>query len=496
MRSSDSEYTLCPLAPAHLAVLGTAAATAALLAFRPRFAFLPAALFVLFFLPAALFLPRLRLFLPVISRGRRSRPLAALTFDDGPDPETTPLLLNFLEERSIRAAFFVTGEKAEKHPGLVRDILARGHEIGNHSFSHNVFLMLRRRKTLEGEIVRCQKVLAVHGVRPLAFRPPVGVTSFGLFGALLRTGLYCVGFSRKPADYGNRRLAGLSRRALRGLKAGDVILLHDASPGPGFDTERWLGEMEAVILGLENRGLKAALLSEVLQRPVMEPLPPGVDSSPDPVRVFYDALAERYDREQDLAFFSPVRRAEEERFTAGIGRFLRPAHSVLEIGAGTGRFTLPLAGRCRRVLAVDPSPRMLRLLESKAREKGLGNIETFSGRVGDLPIREPFDVVCSFSSFEYITDLPGLFRKIRPFLKDGGVLYFITARRSFFRFFAQVGNALRQGVWLHARGRRRTAALLERAGFSPVVLASFGSKSFIRSGALLEAAAIKKEKTP
>ncbi|OGD10129.1 MAG: hypothetical protein A2Y86_01580 [Candidatus Aminicenantes bacterium RBG_13_62_12] len=495
MRSPEREYTLCPLAPMHVFALGTLVLVAALLLFKPRFALIPAAVFAFLFL-AGLFRPCLQFFLPVICRGRRDRPLAALTFDDGPDPATTPFLLKLLAEHSVKAAFFVSGEKAEKHPELIREILGRGHEIGNHTYGHDVFLMLRRRAVVEREVARCQEVLSKHGIRPLAFRPPVGITSFGLFGILLRQGLFCAGYGVRPADYGNRRLGGLSLRIVRRIKAGDVILLHDAAPGADFDTGRWLAEVKAVIEGTANRGLKTAPLSEVLQRSVMESLRAGCDEPPDSVRFFCDALADRYDEEQEHVLFSRVRRAEEKRFAERIGMFLPPSASVLEIGAGTGRFTLPLSERCRTVLAVDPSPRVLRLLESKARERGAGNIDTFSGRLGELPPRDPFDMVCSFSSFEYVADLEKLLLQIRPFLKEGGILYFITARRSGLRFFAQVGNAMRQGIWMHARSRRRVAGMLKRAGFSPVSLSSFGPRTAIAGGSLLEAAARKQDGSP
>jgi peptidoglycan/xylan/chitin deacetylase (PgdA/CDA1 family) len=219
---------------------------------------------------AAPFFPKLRFFVPVIVHGDRNDPRVALTFDDGPDQATTPALLRLLSRHRITAAFFPVGRKAERHPELVRAILDAGHEIGNHTYGHDVFLMLRRAGVIRAEVAAGADVLRNSGIRPLAFRPPVGITNPVLCRVLRETGSYCVGFRRHPADFGNRRLHGLHRRVLRNVRAGDILLLHDGRGSGRFEVERWLGEVEAVIQGLAVRGLEPAVLSDVIRRPVMD----------------------------------------------------------------------------------------------------------------------------------------------------------------------------------------------------------------------------------
>jgi peptidoglycan-N-acetylglucosamine deacetylase len=482
---AERSATICPLSLFHIVAVGTVPLVLVFLVRNPRWAWLPIVSLVILSAVAS-FWPRLGFYLPVTTRGSRSRPGVALTFDDGPDPVSTPPLLKLLAERSVKATFFLIGQRAEEHPELVRRILAQGHEVGNHSYGHDVFLMLRGSKRLAVQIAKGQNALKDFGVRPLAFRPPVGITNPRLFGALLREGMFCVCFKRRPADFGNRRVRGLAKRVLRRLRAGDILALHDRAPKTGIPVETWLAEVDRVISGTTARGLKPALLSEVLQKPIMESVRSENLTTADPVRVFYDSLAPSYDNEQERGPGSWTRRAERERVAEHLEPLLGDTWTALEIGAGTGRLTLPLAKRCRRVLALDVSLGMLRVLEEKARSGGIKNIEAVQGDLANLQTKERFDLVCSFSAFEYIPDLETYMRRVKPFLKTDGVLYFVTARRSLFRFFAQVGNALRQGVWLRARSAGEVKKTLKKAGFRPEAISAFGMRSIINGGLLLE----------
>ena len=87
---------------------------------------------------AAPFIPTCSFFLPVISRGTCSRKAVALTFDDGPDPLTTPELLRLLKKHRVSATFFVTGHRVVRYPQLTKDIIAQGHSLANHSFHHDM----------------------------------------------------------------------------------------------------------------------------------------------------------------------------------------------------------------------------------------------------------------------------------------------------------------------------------------------------------------------
>ncbi|MBI5542956.1 MAG: polysaccharide deacetylase family protein [Deltaproteobacteria bacterium] len=218
---------------------------------------------------AAPFFPVWSFFLPIVTRGPRERPAVALTFDDGPDPRVTPALLDLLARYGARAAFFVVGRNAEAHPEVMARIRAAGHEVGNHSLSHDPILMLRSARLLQSEIAACQAILQRQGVTALAFRPPVGITNPRLPPVLERLGLGCVCFSCRPLDFGNRRVAGLAAKVLGSVAPGDVVLLHDVMPGTGVTVEDWLSEIEKILVGLQARGLKPVALSQLIGRPLM-----------------------------------------------------------------------------------------------------------------------------------------------------------------------------------------------------------------------------------
>ncbi|MHB8771776.1 MAG: polysaccharide deacetylase family protein [Syntrophales bacterium] len=272
------------LSPALGTGIAAFALSGALLALRPDLAVLPLGLFVVVCFAASLF-PGAGFFLTVTSRGSGEGRAVALSFDDGPDPEVTPLLLDLLDRHRLGAAFFVIGEKAGRHPGLVRETLRRGHEVANHSYRHDPLLMFRSRLRIRDEISRTQEALALAGIRPRVFRPPVGVTGPRLAGVLAELGLECVTFSCRAADFGNRRIASLGRTILRRVRPGAIILFHDVSPPGTGRVAEWLAQVEAVIAGLRAGGYEIVPLSVLIGRAVMERLPqPAGDFSltPDP----------------------------------------------------------------------------------------------------------------------------------------------------------------------------------------------------------------------
>jgi peptidoglycan/xylan/chitin deacetylase (PgdA/CDA1 family) len=219
---------------------------------------------------AAPFFPRFGFFLPVISRGISNKNAVALSFDDGPDPLVTPHVLQLLLKHRIKATFFVTGQRAAEHPDLIKEILRHGHAIGNHSYIHDNLLMFRRTQTIAGEIASAQNVLSDFGIVPLAFRPPVGITGPRLRPALLDSGLVTVNFSCRACDGGNRWIKNLSKKILKRIRPGDIVVLHDVRPPEQFDLAYWLKEMDLVVSGLKNKGLAVLPLNEIIGRPVMK----------------------------------------------------------------------------------------------------------------------------------------------------------------------------------------------------------------------------------
>lgn len=234
-----------------------------------RLAAIPLTGFVLICM-AAPFFPSFGFFAPVIHKGTGSSKSVTLTFDDGPDPLTTPLLLDLLEKRKVKATFFVIGEKAAAHPELIDRIIQKGHLLGNHSFRHSTGIFFRKVSAVVKDMAATQNVLRNHGVQPLVYRPPVGIVSPRLWPALKKTGLTLITFSNRPLDRGNRRLSNLANRVLQRLEDGDIVLLHDTRPPNKEKISLWLHEVEAVVDGIEARGMRVVPLPDLIGMPIMK----------------------------------------------------------------------------------------------------------------------------------------------------------------------------------------------------------------------------------
>jgi len=218
---------------------------------------------------AACFLPETNFLGPVISRGRTGQPFVSLTFDDGPSEEVTRRVLDLLDRHRIKATFFVSGINAQNHPDIMADILDRGHDVGNHSFNHFPFLMFRSRQALYREIAEAQNILRSQGIETKAFRPPVGIVNPKLSPVLISLDMFCITFSCRAFDAGNRRIKNLSTRILNKVKADDIVLLHDI-PGPeDGDGEYFLKELEGIITGIKNKGLRIVPLGKLISREFM-----------------------------------------------------------------------------------------------------------------------------------------------------------------------------------------------------------------------------------
>lgn len=258
-----------PSKPTPAEISGAAALLLALLLslFSPTLAVLPLALFLLACL-AAPFLAGYGFFLPVISRGSPEGKQVALTFDDGPWPTSTPILLDLLARHNLQATFFVVGRQAEKHPELIAAILAQGHGIGNHSLRHDSLLMLRSPKALQEDIHATQEILQKSGVTPCVFRPPTGITNPRLKQVLALENLLAVNYSCRAMDGGNRNIDNLAGKILAQLRPGDIIMLHDLPPLRQTSTIDWQNELERLFTALKCN-YQIVPLEEIIHHPVM-----------------------------------------------------------------------------------------------------------------------------------------------------------------------------------------------------------------------------------
>lgn len=190
----------------------------------------------------------------------------ALTFDDGPDPAVTPQVLELLDRYQAKASFFCIGVAVQRHPDLVREIIARGHSVENHSHSHSPLFAFWGCGRMRQDIERLQQaVQGITGTWPRFFRPTAGFRNPLLDGVLARTGLHLVMWTRRGFDTRCRSAHTVRERLLRGLRAGDILLLHDGNAARTEQGEPLvLAVLPAVLQALQDQGLQAVTLRQGL----------------------------------------------------------------------------------------------------------------------------------------------------------------------------------------------------------------------------------------
>ena len=176
-------------------------------------------------------IPRTRLLGPNLLRlpaAHAGRGEVAITIDDGPDPRTTAAVLDLLDAHGARASFFCIGERVERYPELVRDIVRRGHRVENHTARHRLdFALLGPRGCLAEVAAGQASILQVTGVAPCYLRAPAGFRNPWCWTALERCGLRLASWTRRGFDTRDGNPERVLARLTRGLGAGDILLLHD-----------------------------------------------------------------------------------------------------------------------------------------------------------------------------------------------------------------------------------------------------------------------------
>lgn len=194
--------------------------------------------------------------------------LVALTFDDGPDPDVTPTILDLLGGAQARATFFCVGRRAEAHPELVAAIRARGHGVENHTDSHPNGFALRGPRGLQWEIQRGQIAIERSGGgRPQFFRAPAGIQNPWLSVVLARAGLSLVSWTRRGFDTVTKDAGRVAARLHRGLRSGDILLLHDAGSAlTAHGRPVVLEALPQVLDEMARKGLRSEALHHILRR--------------------------------------------------------------------------------------------------------------------------------------------------------------------------------------------------------------------------------------
>ena len=182
----------------------------------------------------------------------------AMTFDDGPHPQNTPKLLDILRERNIKATFYVIGRNVDLYPAITRRIVAEGHEIGNHSYTHGNMSKMSDDKVREELKKTADAIARAAGVKPRTLRPP--------YGALLQTqrswihsefGYPTIMWAVDPRDWQRPGPSVVTSRILSATTPGSIVLAHDLHAPT-------VTAMPATLDGLLQKGYKFVTVSQLL----------------------------------------------------------------------------------------------------------------------------------------------------------------------------------------------------------------------------------------
>ena len=201
-----------------------------------------------------------QLFGRIVPRVETRRRLAALTFDDGPTRGRTAEVLRLLRERGVRATFFVTGGELERDMDAGRELVAAGHELGNHSYSHERMVFVTP-SYVRREVERTDELIRAAGhAGEIYFRPPYGKKLLALPLYLSRHGRTTVTWDVEPDSDPDAHAGVIMRRALSRVRPGSIILLHVMYPGRA-ETMR---AVPFIVEGLKREGYSFVTVSELL----------------------------------------------------------------------------------------------------------------------------------------------------------------------------------------------------------------------------------------
>ncbi len=183
---------------------------------------------------------RLNFFARGFHKGRSDSGTIAITFDDGPHPNTLPVL-EVLRKHQAKATFFCIGKNIELYPEIFKQIVDEGHEIGNHSFSHSNTFPIKSPSDIVLEMEQTNEIIQKHtSLTCELFRPPFGVMNPRIAKALHKTEMQLVGWNVRSYDTAKKAGKALGEKLGNQVRAGDVVLLHDRLDGADKTLDQFL----------------------------------------------------------------------------------------------------------------------------------------------------------------------------------------------------------------------------------------------------------------
>jgi peptidoglycan/xylan/chitin deacetylase (PgdA/CDA1 family) len=210
--------------------------------------------------------PSCRFWGPVVCRGSSAHRRVALTFDDGPTPGGTDRILDILRQNNVQATFFVIGVNIEKSPDLLRRIYAEGHLIGNHTYNHSHYGMMRGNRYWLDQLRRTDELIEkIVGRGPVLFRPPMGVKTFHVTWAVRQRNLTTVAWSKRANDGFATTPEKIVSRLTRDIGPGDILLLHDGiEPNHHRDPRPTVEALQPLLEVLKRKTLEPVRLDRLL----------------------------------------------------------------------------------------------------------------------------------------------------------------------------------------------------------------------------------------
>lgn len=183
----------------------------------------------------------------------------ALTFDDGPNVEFTPIVLDLLKEYQAKATFFCIGQHIENHPELFKRIIKEGHSVGNHTYSHSKSFGFFSTTKVKDELNKTiASVKELTGKQLNLYRPAFGVTNPMIEKAVKELNVISIGWNVRSLDTTKRNEAVILDRITSKISKGDIVLLHDTS-------QKSINVLERLLLFLNEKNLKSVTVDELLQ---------------------------------------------------------------------------------------------------------------------------------------------------------------------------------------------------------------------------------------
>ena len=184
----------------------------------------------------------------------------ALTFDDGPHPTITPKVLDELRARNTKATFFVLGNRVKRYPWILQRIVAEGHEVGNHTWSHR-FLANLSAESIEHEISETQNLIRqTTGVECSLFRPPAGILSAVAEKIIQKHNLSVILWSVDPGDWRARNTDRIYQSVIRHVQSGSIVVCHDIYPST-------LRALPRILETLSEKGYRFSTVSQLCGLP-------------------------------------------------------------------------------------------------------------------------------------------------------------------------------------------------------------------------------------